>query len=65
MTNRNFRMRPQRLRPFSDSLKRAVFVGCRFCGATDVTLRRFGDGYICPACLDREQGKEDHHDQDS
>lgn len=34
---------------------RVVFVGCQFCGATDKTLRNYGDGKICPECLKRKK----------
>lgn len=30
---------------------RFVFVGCQFCGETDMTLRNYGTGKICPRCL--------------
>lgn len=34
-----------------EQARRAVFVGCQFCGATDRTLRNYGSGKICPACM--------------
>lgn len=61
MTNRYLRMRPLLPGKSWGGLKRAVFIGCRICGATDVTLRRSGDGYLCPACLAREQKEGDLH----
>lgn len=30
---------------------RIAFVGCQFCGETDMTLRNYGTGKICPRCL--------------
>lgn len=33
---------------------RIVFVGCQVCGATDRPLRNYGDGKICPTCLERQ-----------
>lgn len=36
-------------------LRRGVFVGCQFCGATDRTLRNYEGGKICPICLARKQ----------
>ena len=41
---------------------RIVFVGCQICGATDRTLRNYGDGKICPACLAREQREVSNFD---
>ena len=34
---------------------RAIFVGCQFCGATDRTLRNYGNGKICQACVALKQ----------
>lgn len=34
--------------------RRAVFVGCQFCGETDKPLRNYGSGKICPECLKRQ-----------
>lgn len=34
--------------------RRAVFIGCQFCGETDKTLRNWGNGKICPECLKRK-----------
>ena len=34
-------------------VRRAVFVGCRFCGETDKPLRNYAGGKICPDCLKR------------
>lgn len=38
-----------------EQARRIVFVGCQICGATDRTLRNYGDGKICPVCLARKQ----------
>ena len=35
--------------------RRAVFVGCRFCGETDRPLRNYEGGKICPECLKRKE----------
>ena len=37
-----------------DLTGRVTFVGCQFCGETDMPLRRYGDGKICPKCLKRK-----------
>lgn len=34
-----------------EQARRVVFVGCQFCGETNKTLRNYGAGKICPACL--------------
>lgn len=34
--------------------RRAVYVGCQFCGETDKPLRNYGSGKICPTCLKRQ-----------
>ena len=38
--------------------RRAVFVGCQFCGETDRPLRNYGAGKICPECLKRKAVSE-------
>ncbi len=38
-----------------EQARRVVFVGCQICGATDRTLRNYGDGKICSICLERKQ----------
>lgn len=38
---------------------RVVFIGCQFCGETDKTLRNYGLGKICLACLEKRQAVSD------